>query len=487
MKKVFSLTKVFLTFLSVLCISVGTFAQSGSGAQDDPYLLSSKDDLMSLYAFASSDATDGVYFSVTDNINLEDENWEEYIIGAESEHPFRGVFRGNGYKISGFNLESEASTEKSNYYGFFGVVGSGAEITDLHIEGRISITGEGAAYVGGIAGYVREASAEQTGEIVTIRNCSSNVTITSNVSGNNHVGGIVGNVFLGDETGFDALITGCANFANISGNFLYGGGIVGTAQTYVAENVFTLSNCYNRGEINAVNFSATSYVGGIVGRLALATAVGGPLTLEKSFSQGNLIGGSTVRLAGILSYSAPRANGQPVTIRNCAVACESITATLTAYRIQGMSGTGVMARENNCALASILLNGTPSASTDAAGANGATKTLEEMQTQATYEALGWDFTDVWEMDPATNFPVLRLKVSPGTNIQKLALSAIGASVIDNTLEVTGLSAGQLLNVYNAQGVLIYSEIAQQPEVNLLLSLPGIYIVKVGTASVKVIR
>jgi hypothetical protein len=495
MKKVISLTKVFLTFLSVLCVSLGTFAQSGgSGIQDDPYLLSNKEDLMSLYAFASSDATDGVYFSVTDNINLEDENWEEYIIGAESEHPFRGIFRGNGYKISGFNLESEASTEKSNYYGFFGVVGSGAEITDLHIEGRIDITGEGQAYVGALAGYVREASVDQTGEIVTISNCSSNVIIASNVSGNNYVGGIVGNVLLGDETGVDALITGCANWGNISGNFLYGGGIIGSASTYLAENIFTLSNCYNSGEIKSSNRSEVTYIGGIAGRFALAASIAGPLIIEKSFNTGNVIGESEVRISGIIMYTSGRTGGEPITIRNCAIACDSVDTAADGtgvkkgvWRIGSGISAGNRVRENNYALASMLVNGAHSSSTDPAGANGASKTLDEMQTQTTYEELGWDFTDVWKMDPETNFPVLKLEFSQGTNIQKLAPAAIKTSVIDNTLKVTGLSTGQSLNVYNAQGALIYNAIAQQPEVNLPLSSPGVYIVKAGETSVKIIN
>jgi hypothetical protein len=499
MKKIIFLTKVFLTFLLVVSVSLGAFAQSGNGTQSDPYLISSTDDLMSLYAFASSDATDGAYFVLTNDIDLANENWAEYVIGTTSDSPFRGIFRGNGYKITGFNLESEASAEKDNYYGFFGVLGAGAEITDLHIEGQINITGPGKAYVGALASYIRETSTEQSGTIVTIRNCSSNVIIASNVDNTSDdyshcVGGIVGRVLLNTESELDALITGCANRGNISGNFLCGGGIVGNVQTFIAANDFTLSNCYNSGEIRASNHgNKASYIGGIAGRFVLSTTVAGPQTIEKSFNTGNVIGESTVRTSGILMYASGRTGGQPITIRNCAIACDLVDTAAgegtrgAAYRIQSY-GAGNIAKEKNYALASILVNGTVSSTNITENlANGASKTLDEMQTQATYEELDWDFTDVWKMDTETNLPVLKLEYTPVTNIQKLAPTAIKTSVIDNTLKVTGLSAGQSLNVYNAQGALIYNAIAQQPEVNLPLSSPGVYIVKAGETSVKIIR
>jgi hypothetical protein len=123
------------------------------------------------------------------------------------------------------------------------------------------------------------------------------------------------------------------------------------------------------------------------------------------------------------------------------------------------------------------------------GTQGASKTLEEMQTQATYEELEWDFTDVWAMDTETNFPVLKWMIPEegGVNIREIAPATFRTSFTGTTLKITGLSTGQPLKIYNAQGALIYNAITRQAEVNLPISLPGVYIVKAGGTSVKVMR
>jgi len=54
------------------------------------------------------------------------------------------------------------------------------------------------------------------------------------------------------------------------------------------------------------------------------------------------------------------------------------------------------------------------------------------------------------------------------------------------LHLTGLTAGETINIYNVSGALVYQSIATSDNANIPLNVKGVYIVKVGNRTVKVV-
>jgi hypothetical protein len=273
---------------------------------------------------------------------------------------FTGIFNGNNHKITGLWIK------RTDYIGLFGFIsGSGASIKNLGVEtdGDKNITG--AYYVGGIAGYVYGGS--------TI----SNSYATGNVSGTSRVGGIAGYVDNG-STISNSYATG-----NVSGSW-YVGGIVG-----VVDSGGSISNSYATG-----NVSGSWYVGGIAG-------VVGSGSISNSYATGNVSGDDAVGgIAGFL-YGGP-------IIENNAAINPLVTGSSNVNRIVGYyipSGSPTIS--NNFALDSMSGGVNGSFSSNETKYHGTDTNDDALKTQATYEALGWDFTTVWKTPSGGGYPILQ--------------------------------------------------------------------------------
>ena len=132
---------------------------------------------------------------------------------------FQGVFMGNGYTISGVNINS-----KGSYQGLFRYIQDSGRVENLTVKGTIAPSGT-KKYVGGIAG-------ELSGVI-------TNCTFDGNVSGDASVGGICGYV---TESG---QIKSSYVYGNITGKS-YTGGICG-------QNYGIVELCENHADINATD------------------------------------------------------------------------------------------------------------------------------------------------------------------------------------------------------------------------------------------
>jgi len=200
---------------------------NGQGTKASPYEIWNLDRLNELHNFVG-DAGAGKYFRLETDLDLteylEGLNWEP--IGTKSE-PFKGIFLGNGKKITGMNINNSSAS----YQGFFGCI-SGATIQDITIEGTVNADG----YVGGIVGSTTGTS--------TIKNCTFNGSVTGSGS---YVGGIAG-FFTG--TLYNVTHTGTTEGAG------FVGGIVGRHKSG------SLTTAENTGNVTA---TSSSYAGGIVG------------------------------------------------------------------------------------------------------------------------------------------------------------------------------------------------------------------------------
>ena len=213
----------------------------GSGTEEDPYLISSAEDLAGLSYMVSSGELDyvvdevlgficyysGVYFKQTADIDLSAHDWVP-IGGISTGIPsgFAGVYDGNGYTISGINLIGLGSDSDmfQNLFGFLGGVNEStpAIVKNLAITDSVILSFGG--YASSIAGYAVNA---------VIDNCTN----YSDIIGNGYVGGIV-------TLGMNVTITNCRNEGKLTGLGGVVGGILATSDMNV-----TIENCYNMGDI----------------------------------------------------------------------------------------------------------------------------------------------------------------------------------------------------------------------------------------------
>ncbi|WFN35648.1 PEGA domain-containing protein [Methanogenium sp. S4BF] len=206
-------------------VQVEQLYSGGSGTSDDPYQISTRDDV--IYLSTDSENWDK-HFIVTTDISLADGSPTATI--GNSGTKFTGNFDGQGHTISDFTL-SKTGVEN---VGLFGYVGSGAEIKDLGITaGDAGVTGK--CYVGVLAG-------SNTGSIT---NCSA----TGNANASDYAAG----GFVGYSEG---TITNCYATGNATtGTANLAGGLVGY------NNGGTITNCYATGNANA----GVRFAGGLVG------------------------------------------------------------------------------------------------------------------------------------------------------------------------------------------------------------------------------
>src|SRR5690554_1750644 len=209
------------------------------GSEESPYIISNAGDMRSLsLAVASGNNFAGKLIVVATGISeIVLTDFEP--IGTSTK-AFSGIFDG-----SGVNFKIFIDKPDENYIGLFGFI-QNATIENLSVSGTIT----GNNFVGGIVGQ------QNVGSIVR------NVYNTATITGNQRVGGIVGYI-----------------------------------------NQGTVTNTYNRGEI-----IGQSFVGGIVGytyqfRYNRSTT---PITVvvSQSYSSGTVTS-NTTRVGGVIGYVDP--------------------------------------------------------------------------------------------------------------------------------------------------------------------------------------
>ena len=140
-------------------------------------------------------------------------------IGFHGIPTFGGTFLGQGYKISGINMQREGSI-----VGFFRYLQKTAVVDTLVLEGVFHPTGS-KSIVGAIAGN----------NAGTIKHCA----VDAEISGADKIGGIAGN----NET--SGVIEGCTVNGVVYGNHFVGG--------VVGENHGVVRNCTNEALINTTS------------------------------------------------------------------------------------------------------------------------------------------------------------------------------------------------------------------------------------------
>ncbi len=231
MEKLSKSTFTIFALLVLTVLSVNVYALSGSGTENDPYLIQSLSDFNDFVANAGywND-----YTRLDVDIDLTGIAYTMAPISPDTStssgfqgNTFTGNFDGNGHKISNLTVNT---TTGSDYLGLFGYLATGAEIKNLGIE-DCNIAGDtGSARCGGLVGFNYHGTVNKcyaTGTVTgdsylgglagystsgDINNCYAEVSVT----GDDDIGGLIGYSFSGD-------ISYCYSTGAVSGNSDVGG------------------------------------------------------------------------------------------------------------------------------------------------------------------------------------------------------------------------------------------------------------------------
>ena len=315
--------KKLLSLLLALCLVMALFSTTpmtalaegipsfggGTGTQEDPWLITSQEDLIALAEFLNSGNAEtfdtenagvgnchGYYFKQTADIDLTGVTWEP--IGYSGSCYFAGNYDGGGHSIT--NAVSTGKVDPNGFAtaGIFGWVAFGS-VENLHVKNANFVaTGQNNySYVGGIAGVCYGSS---------IKNCSvENSFLESRRNNNNNCAGSI----VGYSTG--GTFEKCAAENNQVKTMCYGGGFVGEVDDTYGVGNSTFTNCYgaNCTVISETDDSqGTSFSGAFAGEItdstltiqncyvyqATLSTVGNAVPQGTGVFAGNLWGGSTI-------------------------------------------------------------------------------------------------------------------------------------------------------------------------------------------------
>jgi len=479
-----------LVLLSVF--SMKAQFSGGTGSETDPFIIKTRTDLETTLNEYNNKT--GFYFKLANDLDVSDQHWTP-IASANSSMPFKSVFDGAGHKIIGLTFDTIAAPKSSDsYIGLFGVLGSGAVIKNLHLE-NVSIyvaTAEGNCYAAAIAGYVLAAGAED----ILIQDCSvTNLNLENYAVANNYNGGIVGYLRIASGTGKN-IINRCAVKGKIGGEGDRSGGIGGCLFSYSNRggSIF-ITNCVANVEVSSTKTSGDTFLGGIAGTPYLAASNYDAITIDKCLAAGKVDGGvenTGSRVGGIIGriYDRSGSTVNPITVTHNVAVSEALSnGNDYTHRIFGSStSNGLRVVDGNLAYEGILVNGEVETGDDGTGVSGISKTRSELLKKATYEAIGWDFTNDWQINEGKSFPYLKWQTAPITSVKAVVpQTLIVASGSDGFLNLKGFVPNEQIDIYNSSGMKVYSVKAKGSELNVKLPVHEVYIISAGAQQIKVLH
>lgn len=241
-------------------------AMTGEGTSQDPYIIYNKENLIAFrdqYNSLASSPEDLTYVELAADIDLGGAEWQP--LGTSSV-PFCGVFNGNGYSISNFEI-TQVDTSVNYGYGFFGTSYL-TSIYDLNLSGDITIndvspeSSEQAIYAGLLVGLA------QAVDIYDVK-ASGDIDVASSYAVQVSAGGLVG---AGSSyTGYAVGITASSFTGDIS---VTGGTYSSTAGGIIGLLSSSTGILYIQSvEVDAGTISADGDVGGVSSQLPYYTSV----------------------------------------------------------------------------------------------------------------------------------------------------------------------------------------------------------------------
>lgn len=416
-------------------------------ASQDEFTISTAEELAGVSQLVIDGNTfAGKTFNINADIDLNGNLWTA--IGVDNHFPFSGTVLGNGHVIS--NLWINLPVD--DFIGIFGYTES-ASLKDIHIDTANIV---GLDNVGTLVanlfnnGLVENCSAinvSVTGNNSTgglVGGFLTNSTISKShaigdVSGGTQVGGLVG-------TGWDqSKIQECYSEGTVNGTFLVGGLIGAFPFAFTAPS--TVTDCYSRSSVAAVEERAGGIIGGADNAFALSNA----------YSTGTV---SATDFAGAVIGFV----GGGITIENTYFDTESSGMT------EGVGGFG----------------GTPS-TPDITG-----KTTAEMKTSEMVDLLNAGAPDgPWSIDSSVNdgYPVLNFVLSIAQNQLDANSIVIYPTVFENTLTVSSAFPLTAYGIFNNAGAIVSEGKmdGETTDISAASLSSGVYFIRIDTANGSVVK
>ena len=414
---------------TIFSLSLPVFAKysGGTGEPNDPYQITTAEDLMLL---GESPEDYDKHFKLIADIDLSVYKGSTFnIIGTLGSRntpakPFTGVFDGNEHVISNFTYTAEGDS----YIGFFRHInGPNAEIRNLGLIDP-NITGKECSYVGSLVGflgsgtitncYVKDGIISGDNEIGGLVGINSG-TITHcsvkdcTVSGDREIGGLVGQSSNGTVT--DCCCTGTVGGNNSIGGLIGSntnqGTVMNSSCTIIvigSESVGGLvgyngygiiKDCYSDSRVDGV-----SAVGGLVGH--------NDDRIINSYSSANVIGQQDV--GGLVGQNTPPPIMDPITN------CYSTGTVDGEVNVGGLVGFNLYPERVTRSFWDVQVSGQE----HSAGGEG--KVTAQMQTAVTF--LAWAASDnegIWTIDEGNDYPRLCWEGTQGTTIELARLAGTG--------------------------------------------------------------
>lgn len=271
---------------------------TGSGTQNDPYVISTYSEFKQLAKVTSEGGLTfkDEYLKLGADIDMESDATFQCMSNSMSA-PFLGNFNGDGHSLKNWKLTAHA--DKRQYAGLFGYIGAAGSVSNLVVDGSCSV----GLYLnsGTIAGRLY-------GNISDCRVLPANLLSAAaggswgGIAGRIDEGGSVTDCYVGSDitlTGASNSVGGIAslNYGNITG-CQYAGTLTATAANHIggiaASNGGNITECLTSGVVNAQYF-----VGGITSNnLSGATISNSLVTAPVMYTQqvdyaGAIAGAST--------------------------------------------------------------------------------------------------------------------------------------------------------------------------------------------------
>ena len=300
--------KILLTFsiiaalLCLLALSVG--AMSGSGTENDPYVVETAEDFVAIQENLSS------HYRLEADISVSSDT------GAIVEGTFGGVFDGNGKTVT-VNINAPTDKSGDTFDALFGVVTG--TIKNVTVEGSV----RGSNKVAGVVGKLYNNG--------VVENCVNYAT----VYGRKNVAGITGVAFN------SACVKNCINYGDISGKAISNGvdlgGIVGCIWSASSSKTYII-NCANAGNLTGDGRN----VGGMCGLFQAGKIVGCINTgsVSATSSAGTIIGGTENNTHTISGYFST-VDGDYVGTKNGTIIMDGGLIESAGVAIYLGSGSGI--------------------------------------------------------------------------------------------------------------------------------------------------
>lgn len=378
-------------------LNVSTQAlDQGDGTAANPYQIATADDLKAFRDKVNGGATTACAILTADITLDKSETWTP--IGS-SKNKYNGTFDGQGYTISGLNVNETGSNE-AGLFGDTALSNTSPVIKNLTIADSSFVTARG--YAGGVAGY--------GGGV--FENCHTEASVT--VQGKKCAGGIIGS-YKGTGITAELSMIQCSNRATVKevdGFGGFAGGLIGQA-----EHPLKLENSFNAGVVSSKPSGQTPMVGGLVGSVSYAT------TLVNVYNVGDVSVSGGANVAGLVGNSV-----QALTITN-AYQHGTVTAGSGSTGAAIVANTRSGATLKNVYKTSDLADYVTKGGTASVTGTATVKTEDELKELATL--LGGEFVNDLAGDAAVNngFPVLRWQNAAAAAADTLTVTANGANGI----------------------------------------------------------